>query len=192
MKKFIGILIAILATVTFVGCASQTDECKIELLEQRISKLEKENEKLKEDVSQLGQLALQGEFYTLPEAYENGWLTKEDLMSIAYYHNGGTGGNEEVMGENYQPIPKTPQDLSDGVKLAIRVNYCNRYKNIPNTPSINNLADIGISEYCGQYNGSVAVVIGSPIAFTAITNETVDGVTFYFTYVNRIIIWNTK
>lgn len=28
-----------------------------------------------------------GSFYTLQEAYEKGWLTKEDLMNIAYYHN---------------------------------------------------------------------------------------------------------
>ena len=53
----------------------------------------------------------QGQFYTLQQAYENHWLTQEDLKSIAYYHNVGIAGNEEVMGENYQPQPKTPEIL---------------------------------------------------------------------------------
>ena len=40
-----------------------------------------------------------GTFYTLEEAYEAGILTHDELMSIAYYHNGGTRGNEAIMGE---------------------------------------------------------------------------------------------
>ena len=47
-----------------------------------------------------------GDFYSLQEAYEAGYLTKEEIMSIAYYHNGGRVYNEEIMSEEYTPIPK--------------------------------------------------------------------------------------
>ena len=48
-----------------------------------------------------------GTFYNLQEAYEGDMLTREELMSIAYYHNGGRQYNEEIMGEEYTPIPKS-------------------------------------------------------------------------------------
>ena len=54
-----------------------------------------------------------GDFYSLQEAYEAGYLTKEEIMSIAYYHNGSRVYNEEIMSEEYTPIPKTPQELSE-------------------------------------------------------------------------------
>ena len=41
-----------------------------------------------------------GNFYSLEEAYENGWLTQEDILSIAYYYNQGAEGNEALMGES--------------------------------------------------------------------------------------------
>ena len=63
-----------------------------------------------------------GTFYTLQEAYDNGWLNQEQLLSIAYYHQ-GTEGNEELMGENYTPIPKTPDMLSEELELEIKQKY---------------------------------------------------------------------
>lgn len=55
----------------------------------------------------------EGTFYTLQKAYDEGYLTKEEIMSIAYYHNGSRVHNEEIMSEEYTPIPKTPQELSE-------------------------------------------------------------------------------
>lgn len=70
--------------------------------------------------------AAQGMFYSLQEAYVNGWLTQEQLLSIAYYHHSesytydlNTRYNTELMGENYQPIPKSPETLSDESILTI-------------------------------------------------------------------------
>ena len=48
----------------------------------------------------------EGAFYTLQGAYNAGYLTKEEIMSIAYYHNGGRLYNEEIMSEKYRPFPK--------------------------------------------------------------------------------------
>ena len=55
-----------------------------------------------------------GDFYSLQEAYEAGYLTKEEIMSIAYYHNGGRVYNEEIMSEEYTPIPKTRTGITNG------------------------------------------------------------------------------
>lgn len=46
-----------------------------------------------------------GEFYSLNDAYENGILTYEDLLSIAYYNNGGISGNEGSMSSDFKPKP---------------------------------------------------------------------------------------
>ena len=55
-----------------------------------------------------------GDFYSLQEAYEAGYLTKEEIMSIAYYHNGGRVYNEEIMSEEYTPIPKSQKNQKHG------------------------------------------------------------------------------
>ena len=61
----------------------------------------------------------EGTFYTLQKAYDEGYLTKEEIMSIAYYHNGGRVYNEEIMSEEYTPIPKN---------MSITVNITTKQK----------------------------------------------------------------
>lgn len=36
----------------------------------------------------LGCGSTEGNFFTLSEAYDNGWLTKENLQNISFYHSG--------------------------------------------------------------------------------------------------------
>ena len=64
-----------------------------------------------------------GKFYTVTEAYEKGYLTREQVMSIAYYHNGGRSHNEEIMSEDYQPLLKTPEKLSKVTEASLRQTY---------------------------------------------------------------------
>ena len=42
-----------------------------------------------------------GNFYSLREAYDNGWLTQEDLQSLAYYYNGGS--DDESLHQSLNP-----------------------------------------------------------------------------------------
>lgn len=191
MKKFICCILAALAVILVVGCAPQSVESKVEELEHRISELEKENEELKENLKLLEQLTLNGNFYTVTEGYEKGWITKEELKSIAYYHNGGRAHNEEVIGEDFKPISKTPETLSDTVKQALIRNYYNNERPLSNTPDINE-GEIWLTEYCGLYNGCITVVFGNGIGYDALAPETVGGVTIYFSYLNRVLIWTTK
>ena len=66
-----------------------------------------------------------GSFYSLEEAYENGWLTRDDILSIAYYYNQGTEGNEELMGESYAPEPMVPETLDEERVNQIKRTYLN-------------------------------------------------------------------
>jgi uncharacterized protein YceK len=54
-----------------------------------------------------------GNIYSLGEAYDKGLLTVEDLQSISYYHNGSDD-------ENYVPIPKNPEVLTNKTENAIK------------------------------------------------------------------------
>ena len=92
-----------------------------EALTEQIKKLQEENKKLSDRLNILEAQKLQGRFYTLKEAYNGGLISKADLMSIAYYHNGGRQYNEEIMGEDFVPAPKTPEKLSPATENAIKL-----------------------------------------------------------------------
>ena len=91
-----------------------------------------------------------GKFYSLQEAYDNGWLTREELLSIAYYYH-GRYGNEEIMDENYVPLPKTPETLDEEMDLEIRQAYAKG--------NSNRVARLEIEAYCGTYGECIAVFI---------------------------------
>ena len=97
-----------------------------------------------------------GKFYSLQEAYDNGWLTREELLSIAYYYYeekfprlGGRYGNEEIMDENYTPLPKTPETLDEEMDLEIRKAYVKG--------NIYRVDTVEIEVYCGTYGECIAV-----------------------------------
>ena len=128
-------------------------------------------------------------FYNLYEAYTNGWLTKDDLMSIAYYHN-GRRGNEGIMPENYTPKPKTPEVLSDEMHLAIRQTFWDE-RFIESNPYNITVNDILIMEYYGCYNRCVAVMIewDDDTHSHIIIKDNIGGINFYYNDAIRISIW---
>ena len=132
-----------------------------------------------------------GSLYTLQEAYDNGWLTQADLLSIAYYHHSQSLGsnssltfNTELMGENFQPIEKSPETLSTLLNNTIRQTVLNDLNNEFDSNSFE-LKQIYIGAYYGAYNGGVAVIIlysrGDDIALNDVMREdVVANVTFYY------------
>ena len=101
-----------------------------------------------------------GTIYSLREAYENGLLTKEELMSIAYYHNGGRRYNEAIMGEDYTPIPKDPAELSEATSLQIRNTAAWEYQQEGTHAELDVTADgFQVQSYYGTYRGAVAAII---------------------------------
>lgn len=132
-----------------------------------------------------------GTFYTLQEACDNGWLTQADLMSIAYYHNGGRWHNEEIMSEDYVPAPKTPEVLSKKTELKIKNTAAKDYRENYN---INDAEADGfrITEYCGTYNGCVAIMMRDDYSGTAgvVWTDTIAGVNIYYNSGRTMQIWS--
>ncbi len=162
-----------------------------EALSEQIRKLQEENKKLSDRLNILEAQKLQGRFYTLKEAYNGGLISKADLMSIAYYHNGGRQYNEEIMGEDFVPAPKTPEKLSPATENAIKLTYWYKYFKDGNSGNIT-LDNIGTGDsYYGTYNGCVIVKVwynNEPVTEERI-KDIIDGVTVYYNNGKQISVW---
>ena len=99
-----------------------------------------------------------GEIYSLEEAYENGWITREHLLSIAYYFGGQKENNVELQDENYAPIPKNPEKLSKKMALKIRKTDLYMEQNEYDRKTLD-LEDIKIIAYHGCYVGCWVVEV---------------------------------
>ncbi len=134
-----------------------------------------------------------GVLLSLGGAYESGWLTQEEVLSIAYYHNGGRKGNEEIMTENYAPMPKTPAELDAETEMGIKRTAAQEYNK---AGFVTHAVPDGfyISAYYGTYDDCVAmVVMSSYLQYEdAIRTETVANVKFFYTYGYEIIVWKAE
>lgn len=134
-----------------------------------------------------------GTLYTLREAYELGLLTRDDLMSIAYYHNSGSTHNEEIMSESYKPATKTPEGLSAETELKIKSTAATDYKEKYNIKDVE--ADgFTITEYCGTYGDCVAIMMRDDYSGTSGVEwlDSIAGVNFYYNSGKTIKIWRAK
>ena len=127
-------------------------------------------------------------FYTVTEAYEEGLLTREQIMSIAYYHHEGIRRNEEVMGEDYIPLPLTPEKLSDKTENCLKQAYLNEYYQDKNYAE---LSGVKIDRYYGTYNGQVVVMMSDDYSGGADIEweEKVAGINIYYINGNSIKVW---
>ena len=133
-----------------------------------------------------------GTFYSLEEAYEEGFLKRDDLMSIAYYHNGGREYNENIMVEEYTPQPKEPQELTEEISLKIRETAAYVYRNDKYINAPKAVADdFKIIEYCGTYNDCVAIMMTDIYTgYTgALITDVIGEVSFFYNSGNKIKVW---
>lgn len=130
-----------------------------------------------------------GNFYMLYEAYENGWLTLEDVKSIAYYHNGGREGNEDIISEDFTPKPITSEALDDKNDFAIKIDYW------INTFAKNNPFEIPLSRigywYYGCYNDYAVVKIAyfPYAAGDMMGEENLGGVKIIYRNTMHLSVW---
>ena len=129
-----------------------------------------------------------GEFYTLQEAYDNGWLSKGDLRNIAYYYAG------DGQRKGFKPTPKNPETLSAETELAIKEDWAQKLKSnndnmLPDWVS-EDLENLIIKGYYGTFNGLVAIM-KQEIYFTYIKEIYVGGIKFEFPS-NVIEIWKYR
>ena len=103
----------------------------------------------------------QGEIFRLTTAYNNGYITRNDLLSIAYYNNDKISNPE--IDENFQPIEKG--ELDEEIKLKIQESIAYLCRNVTTVaPQYKDgwaewlkriqAADVSITGYFGCYGNS--------------------------------------
>ncbi len=108
-----------------------------------------------------------GDFHTLEEAYEQGIISHDDLLNIAYYnHQRYDFFDFPDDDPNFVGAPKDPEVLSEETKAAICETYALYMKTEENRINIPK-GHITVVEYYGTYNGWAVVGIGRPGAFLA-------------------------
>ena len=103
----------------------------------------------------------------------------------------GTRGNEAIMGEDYVPIPKDPQELSEETSWKIcetsAYNYRQEYKNAEASAD-----DFKIIRYHGTYGDCVAIMMTDK--FTGYNDVlwtvVVADISIFYNNGNRIRIWH--
>lgn len=211
-KKSVSVIMSVMmlfSAISFAGC--QQDETallraqvdglqakldeKIETIEELKTLIEKQTERIEEleEINQeilddIYEWAPSGEFYSLELAYERGWIAKEDLLSIAYYH-GDEEENKALMGENYTPLPKIPGYLDEKTETEIKEKLIKNKRE----EATNVVVKGGeITGYYGYYKGFMAIEICKEYdCYPAVVKEvTVGGVLFIYPfYPCHIYLW---
>ena len=175
MKKlFVSLIYSFcFATFFYVGCGQKPHGTPNEKLSESTGS---ETSVIDEDKNVIAEEIIDANTYELPdgviislsEAYENGYLTEEDLLSVAYY-NQRTRYNEELMGEDYSPKPKNPETLNEKNEEKI-VNALKEYVKKEYSEHIT------VVNYFGKYDDSIIIeysdarqVIGiAPVEYSVI------------------------
>lgn len=134
------------------------------------------------------------ELYSLKEAYEGGVISREALMSIAYYHNGGREYNEAIMGKDYQPIEKVPAQLSEQEEDNIKAVFAQA--ETENKGEVTRAEDIVLVCYYGVYDGCYAFIADNALfvhpAVDVDETDRIGDVNIHYTDFERIMIWDPQ
>lgn len=122
-----------------------------------------------------------GEFHSLKQAYDIGWLTQDDLKSIAYHY-----GNRD---ENYKPIPI--DEISKDIQFKIKQTYVAYLREQGLEGTVNN---VRITKFYGEYSGHYVINVvddlhGYDYVFT---DENIGGVMFYHYCVAAAVVWKSN
>ena len=129
---------------------------------------------------------IEGSFYSLEEAYENGWLTRKDLESIANYYRINDDVPEESLINTYG------EEVVNKIKeAAVECFHTGKagFEQVEET-TIN---DIIFEEYYGTYNSCIVLKIWiKDLYYPAVEEEIViDGITFNYTG-TFISVWRNE
>jgi len=124
-----------------------------------------------------------GTFYSLQEAYDEGLLTIQNLMSIAYYH-----GSLDSVDGTFVPTTKNPEVLSAETVLTIKQSWISELGQSHVEATID---DVIILKYYGTYGGCIALIITDNYSEDGGDGDYIIIAEVLFTYssLNRILIW---
>ena len=108
----------------------------------------------KAEIDQVEMDEVEGMFYSLDYAFDNGWLTTEQLQSIAYYYYEECIAHDHSECESFTPISKNPSTLSIGTQTAIKQTYLRELQKRAENATLDN---IQIANYLGTYRDCIIV-----------------------------------
>jgi len=184
MKKTIATLL--LSAFLAVGAAGVLSSCSEE--SSNVEEPNKTEESVKTEKT--------GEFYSLQEAYDNGYLTMDDLKNIAYYYNGVN---------NYEDFtPYEIGELDEETALTLKQDYCMDYKEFAGADNVStDNFSIEIDRYYGTYNDCVVASVNTIWNQSTLTEQdsyytatnswwvdiTIEDVTLSHVVHNSIKVW---
>ena len=126
------------------------------------------------------------ELIELREAYYQGKLSDEDMLSIAYYSNFDSREyNENVISEDFIPKPKA--ELSEEVKDLIRKSIANYLSD--KSKKIIKYDNIRLGGYYGEYNGYTVICRVYESLIDDIMHVQLGGVKVSYAYEEEIYLW---
>ena len=175
----------------------QTD--KLSELEEQLAKKEEQNRQLTDKIEELVEQNIEsviqnsvhsGEFTDLEIAYENGWLTRDDIMHIAYYcwHGKVIEGtlNDKSTWHEVDFVPtKQITELSDTTINAIKEAYKNYYE-------ISSEGYVDLRGYYGTYNNCVVITIEYNTGFdnpSVMLYIEIDGIILTYSAGPSYMVW---
>ena len=127
-----------------------------------------------------------GRFYTLQEACDQGFITENDLKSIAYYNNGGRKNNEDKIAEDFAPQPLNPETIPADIQKNIKSDYIYYNEKLDNKTKD---SEVKIDDYYGEYNNCYVAILHGPFAYFAVVNEfSVNGYNYSYTQ-SEFMVW---
>lgn len=122
-----------------------------------------------------------GTLYLLREAYENGFVDKEDIASVAYYHNNSVA---------------YPDKLSVETEKAVKESAAKRLRGGENPITAATADGIKVEKYYGTYGDCCAVIIRDeylmPPTDVPFYKEEIGGVEICYTGYDIIEIWRSN
>ena len=112
-----------------------------------------------------------GNFYSLKEAYEKGLLEKENIQTIADYHNNKTSA---------------PEPLSDKMAMEIKEEWSKKWKMDSGNCFDIATDEVGLMRYYGYYDNVYVVFLsyGQYIDLYAPCEFEIEGIVFSFSHAN--------
>ncbi len=124
------------------------------------------------------EIVAKGTFYSLQEAYDEGFLTVGNLQSIADYHNNGVS---------------YPEKLDDCVSESVKKAWAETLRTDETNPRPEaNAEEIVITNYYGTYNNLIVVMLdyGRYTDISIPVTDTVGGVSFNYGHPRySIVCW---
>ena len=125
---------------------------------------------------------IDGHFYGVEEAYNLGYISKEDLYDLSFYYNHPSKEDYETYNKPILTVEDIDKTIVPSLKNTYIEEYCERYGGNPSPD------DVRIIRYYGKYNNLYAVrMILSYIIIDPIYQPIyyIDGVQFNY-FVNSV------